>query len=217
MMQPLRVVLATGNAGKAREFGRLLGSALSVQPMPGSIDLPPETGETFAANARLKAEAVAAAMGGNRAVLADDSGLQVAALGGRPGVLSARFASEDARDEENVDKLLAELGDRADRDARFVCSLCLVLPERWTKEGKPRLVEVEGQLDGDITSAPRGTDGFGYDPVFQPKGWSLTLAEATAENKDGVSHRGAASRALLKRLTELGLVGSGDAWADRGT
>lgn len=197
------MVLATGNAGKAREFARLLAPALSVQTMPASLILPEETGETFAANARLKAEAVAAALGGSVAVLADDSGLEVAALGGRPGVLSARFAGEGARDEDNVRRLLAELGDMTNREARFACSLCLLLPEGGPRARSARLIEVEGELKGEVTPAPRGTDGFGYDPVFQPRGWALTLAEAAPEDKDRVSHRGAATRALLARLAEL--------------
>jgi XTP/dITP diphosphohydrolase len=206
---PLAVVLATGNAGKAREFGRLLGSAFRVRPMPGSVVLPEETGGTFAANACLKAQAVFAALGGSFAVLADDSGLEVAALEGRPGILSARFAGEGARDDENVGKLLGELSGAADRRARFVCSLCLVLPEEHAAGRASHLVEVEGVLEGAITRAPRGTDGFGYDPVFQPEGWTHTLAEAAPEDKDRVSHRGAAARALVARLGECGLVRHG--------
>jgi len=209
------VVLATGNAGKAPELARLLGRRFFLEPMPSSILLPVETGQTFAANACLKAEAVAAALGGSVAVLADDSGLEVAALGGRPGVMSARFAGEGARDEENVTKLLAELAGGPDRQARFVCSLCLFLPDSRGSRGAPRLVEVEGVLSGEVTLAPRGNAGFGYDPVFQPAGWSLTLAEALPRDKDRVSHRGAAARALLERLAELeqtapeGVVGHG--------
>ena len=194
---PTVVVLATGNAGKAREFGRLFGGAFEVRVMPASVGLPEETGETFAANARLKAEAVFRALGGDVAVLADDSGLEVGALGGRPGVLSARYAGERAGDADNVAKLLAELAGGADRRARFVCSLCLLLP-------RGRRVEVEGFSLGTITRAPRGEDGFGYDPVFQPGGWQLTLAEASPEDKDRVSHRGAAARELLRRLSREG-------------
>jgi XTP/dITP diphosphohydrolase len=204
--EPPRVVLASGNAGKACEFARLLGPRLSLQPMPGSILLPKETGQTFAANARLKAKAVARALGGSSAVLADDSGLEVTALGGRPGVMSARFAGEGARDEDNVSRLLAELGDSPRREARFVCSLCLVVPHGWAGEGAGRVVEVEGVLRGEVTIAPRGSAGFGYDPVFQPEGWSLTLAEVSPQEKDQVSHRGAAAQTLLGRLAVLGLI-----------
>jgi len=186
------IVLATGNAGKAREFGRLLDGGRLVQPLPAGITLPEETGQTFAANALLKAEWVFAALGGRIAVLADDSGLEVSALGGRPGVLSARFAGPAATDQENVARLLDELVGCDDRAARFVCCLCLTLPGDR--------IQVEGVTEGVITSAPRGEDGFGYDPVFQPLGWELTLAEAAPVDKDGVSHRGAAARALLAAL-----------------
>jgi non-canonical purine NTP pyrophosphatase (RdgB/HAM1 family) len=117
---PTVVVLATRNAGKAREFDRLLEGAFDLRTLRADIALPEETGETFAENARLKAETVFAALGGSTAVLADDSGLQVTALRGAPGVQSARYAGENARDEENVQKLLAELRGRGDRTARFL-------------------------------------------------------------------------------------------------
>jgi XTP/dITP diphosphohydrolase len=190
------VVLATGNAGKVREFDRLLAGAFTVLPMPRGISLPEETGETFAANARLKAEAVFRQLGETTAVLADDSGLEVTALGGKPGIYSARFAGERATDAQNVAKLLAELEGAADRSARFACALCLAVPE-CSAPAACHLVEVEGVTRGSITLAPLGLDGFGYDPVFQPDGWTLTLAEASPADKDAVSHRGAAARALL--------------------
>lgn len=196
------LVLATANAGKAREFGRLLGSALSVESMPSWVHLPEETGETFAENARLKARSVFVTLKGRAAVLADDSGLEVAALGGRPGVVSARFAGEGASDRANVGRLLAELAGCPKRDARFVCCLCLVLLDGST-------LEVEGTCPGTITETPRGNDGFGYDPVFFPEGWMLTLAEAGPEDKDRVSHRGAAARALLSALEKKGLLARG--------
>jgi XTP/dITP diphosphohydrolase len=200
------VVLATGNAGKVREFGRLLGDAFVVHTMPASVVLPEESGQTFAANARIKAEAVFEALGGKTAVMADDSGLEVDALQGRPGVFSARFAGEDAGDDANVAKLLGELSGCADREARFVCSLCLVLPTQEGSRNAVRVVEVDGLSEGTVTLGPRGTDGFGYDPVFQPEGWSTTLAEASPEEKDRVSHRGAAARALVALLREEGVV-----------
>ena len=207
MTEPLRVVLATGNPGKAREFGRLLGPSLLVDSLPGSIALPEETGMTFMANARLKADSVAEALGFSAAVLADDSGLEVTGLHGRPGILSARFAGDGAGDEKNVAKLLRELGDSKQRGARFVCALCLVLSTPLAVKAGVRHVEVEGVLTGTITWAPRGLDGFGYDPVFLPAGWALTLAEAKPADKDRVSHRGAASRALLRLLLELHVLG----------
>ncbi len=203
MKAVLPVVLATQNAGKVREFNRLLAAAFDVRPLPLGVSLPAETGETFAANARLKAEWVFAALGAEDAVLADDSGLEVRALGGRPGIFSARFAGERATDADNVAKLLRELTGAADRTARFVCALCLALPPTITVAGCG-LLEVQGVTNGRITAAPRGLDGFGYDPVFQPDGWDLTLAEASPEDKDRVSHRGAAARALLDCLPGTG-------------
>ncbi len=196
MKKGTSVVLATGNAGKVREFNRLLAGVFKVQPLPEGIGLPPETADTFAANARLKAESVFQALGGDQAVLADDSGLEVAALGGRPGIFSARFAGESASDADNVAKLLRELFSASDRSARFVCALCLLLPGAQQQGA----LEVRGVTNGFITLAPRGDDGFGYDPVFQPEGWDLTLAEASPEDKDRVSHRGAAARLLLDCL-----------------
>ncbi len=214
-----RLVLATTNTGKAREFSRLLAGVFQVETVPPSLRLPEEKGQTFVENARLKAEAVFAALGGEVAVLADDSGLEVVALGGRPGVLSARYAGEGASDDENVAHLLDELEGITDRRARFVCALCLMLPAAapearsfvWSAQQRAssasdiaerarQIVEVMGTLEGTITEAPRGSGGFGYDPVFQPCGWRVTLAEASPQDKDRVSHRGAAARALLERL-----------------
>ncbi len=229
------VVLATRNSGKAREFGRLLEGAFALRVVPADIALPEETGETFAENARLKAATVFAALGGETAVLADDSGLQVKALGGSPGVQSARYAGHDAGDEENVRKLLAELSGSDDRTARFVCVLCLILPRAQRDAGKvveagetvearemtsagktPRVFVAEGLLEGTIAPSPRGTDGFGYDPIFEPFGWTETLSEAHAADKDRVSHRGAAARALLIRLRTDGVItdGTADGTAD---
>lgn len=205
------VVLATRNAGKVREFDRLLGGAFVVLPLRPGVALPPETGATFAANARLKAQAVFQALGGAQAVLADDSGLEVTALGGKPGIYSARFAGEHATDAENVAKLLADLDGAADRSARFVCALCLAVPDEGVPgaPGGPtlcRFLEVEGVSEGAIVGAPRGLDGFGYDPVFQPARWQVTLAEASPDDKDRVSHRGAAARALLECVDRLGEI-----------
>ncbi len=201
------MVLATRNAGKAREFGRLLGPVMSVEALDACIDMPDETGSTFVDNARLKAEAVAAALGGATAVLADDSGLEVDALDGRPGVFSARFAGDGASDGQNVAKLLTELSDVQDRGAGFVCCLCLCLPSATDAPAGARLVEVRGVLRGQIVREPRGDDGFGYDPVFEPEGWSETLAEAAPRDKDKVSHRGAASRELIRHLQAMGFDG----------
>ena len=198
----LNVVLATRNAGKAREFGRLLVDAFEVEPLPDGIEMPDETGSTFRDNARLKAQAAFEALEQRRAVLADDSGLEVTALDGRPGVQSARYAGEAATDDENVAKLLRELEDAVDRSARFVCSLCLLLPASAPTD-QPVMLEVRGDSPGLIEEAPRGEDGFGYDPVFRPLAWTETLAEAAPLRKDEVSHRGAAARSLLELVREL--------------
>ena len=205
----LAVVLATRNPGKARELGRLLGGSFNIDVLPA------EAGATFAENARQKAEAVFDSLGGGFAVLADDSGLEVQALGGAPGVKSARYAGENASDRQNVAKLLAELDEVEDRGARFVCSLCLIIP--FADAGAPdcgdygdRVVfEVAGSTEGVIELEPRGTEGFGYDPVFRPLGWDETLGESSTECKDAVSHRGTAARALVDRLRIEGWLPGG--------
>ena len=208
MTHRLTVVLATRNAGKAREFGRLLDEAFEVEPLPDEMEMPEETGSTFRENARLKAEAAFEALEKQRAVLADDSGLEVGALDGRPGVQSARYAGDTATDEANVAKLLDELQGVVDRSARFVCSLCLLLPANAPTD-EAVMLEVRGESAGVIEEAPRGDDGFGYDPVFRPLGWAETLAEAAPARKDEVSHRGAAARSLLGLLRESQAVPRG--------
>lgn len=200
-----RIVLASRNAGKAREFERLFHGRFQVHALPAEVVLPEETGETFRDNALLKAEAAFAALGCRTAVLADDSGLEVRALGGRPGVQSARYAGEHATDHDNVSKLLRELRGVEDRRASFVCWLCLLLPEEGA--AAPVRVEARGEAEGAIEQTARGGDGFGYDPVFRPTGWRQTLAEATPQAKDSLSHRGAAARVLLATLEERGLIG----------
>ncbi|MCX8033476.1 MAG: RdgB/HAM1 family non-canonical purine NTP pyrophosphatase [Thermoleophilia bacterium] len=200
------LVLATRNLGKAQEMERMLGGAFRVRPLPEWVDMPPEDGETFADNARLKARAVFRALGGSVAVLADDSGLEVDALGGKPGVYSARYAGQGASDDANVAKLLRELEGHGDRRARFVCALCLILPAAGREACEARVIEVSGTCEGSVACEPRGEGGFGYDPVFIPEGWGITLAEASPADKDRVSHRGAAVRALLGRLCELGII-----------
>jgi XTP/dITP diphosphohydrolase len=204
----LSVVLATRNAGKAREFGRLLAGAFTVEPLSEDVDMAEEAGRTFRDNALLKAQAVFEALEGRCAVLADDSGLEVKALGGRPGVHSARYAGESATDDENVTRLLEEMNGVVDRGARFVCSLCLMLPALTPTDGSV-VLEVRGESEGVIEQRPRGDDGFGYDPVFRPMGWKETLAEASPARKDAVSHRGAAARALLELVRGRGMVPGG--------
>lgn len=186
-----RVVLATGNPGKIREFRRILGD-LDVVLVPRSelgLPEPAETGATFTDNALLKARAASEATG--LPALAEDSGLEVDALDGAPGVRSARYAGEHADDEENNARLLAALegvpGPR--RTARFVAVVVLVTPD-----GRDRVER--GVLEGRIVREPRGTAGFGYDPLFVPAGHERTNAELAGEEKDAISHRGRALREI---------------------
>lgn len=203
----LRVVIATRNRGKAREFGRLLGGGFSVEALPDTVRLPEETGVTFAENGLLKALSVFAALEGTVAVLADDSGLEVEALEGDPGVRSARYAGEAATDEANVTLLLSRLGDTLDRSGRFVCALAMVVPTKT--EGVPLIYEFTGELAGSIASVPAGARGFGYDPVFVPAGWDMTLAEADPGQKDAVSHRARAVAGLLDAVMRGEVVSGG--------
>lgn len=200
------LVIASGNAGKLREFAALLADfPLQVRPQPEGLEVE-ETGATFAANARLKAEAVARASG--CWALADDSGLAVEALGGRPGGHSARYAPTDA---ERITRLLAELAAAAakgaaagmppNRRAAFVAALAVADPE-----GMVRL-EVEGRCEGRIIEAPRGAGGFGYDPVFLVPKLDLTFAEMDKATKSRVGHRGRAFAALEPRLRALLAMG----------
>ena len=184
-----RLLLATRNAHKLREFGRLVGS-YEIEPLPEGVALPPEDGETFAANALGKARAAAAATG--RPAIADDSGIEAAALGGRPGVRSARFAGPEASDEQNLAKLLAEAP--AGSALGYVCAIAHVDPA----SGEERLFE--GRCTGTLAVAPRGDGGFGYDPAFVPDGEVRTMAELSDPEKDAISHRGNAARALLAWL-----------------
>ncbi|MFN9547583.1 MAG: RdgB/HAM1 family non-canonical purine NTP pyrophosphatase [Cyanobacteriota bacterium] len=197
MTSPTPLVIASGNAGKVREFAALLaGLPLVVQPQPEGLEVE-ETGVTFAENARLKAEAVAHATG--CWALADDSGLTVDALGGAPGVLSARYA---ASDEARIARLLAELAaagasEAPRRGAAFVAALALADPG-----GSVRLA-VEGRCEGRIVEAPRGVGGFGYDPVFLVPELNLTFAEMDKATKGRVGHRGRAFALLEPGLREL--------------
>lgn len=211
--QELRVVLATRNPGKAHEFGRLLGAGFRVEPLPDDVEMPEETGVTFAENARLKAVGVYRSLGCGTAVLADDSGIEVPALGGAPGVRSARFAGAEADDRRNVALLLERLARHPDRTARFVCALVLALPGG---ADAPELVETEGVLNGAVAETPLGSQGFGYDPVFRPDGWALTLGEASGDEKDAVSHRARAVRSLLDTLSRRGVVAAGPDEAPKG-
>ena len=184
----VRLLLATRNAHKVREFGRLL-PGLELDPLPEDVVTPPESGTTYAENALIKARAAAEATG--RAAIADDSGVEAEALGGRPGVRSARFAGADASDGDNLAKLRREAppGSRLE----YVCVIAHVSPG-----GEETLFY--GRCAGTMAAEGAGTRGFGYDPVFVPDGDRRTLAELSDEEKDTISHRGLAARALLEWL-----------------
>ena len=200
------VVLATRNAAKLRELARILGvddpggpriKLVDLDEFPGAPDVP-ETGATFEENALLKARAIADYTG--LPAVADDSGLCVDALSGMPGVLSARWAGGHGDDRANLDLVLAQVADVPDArlGARFVCAAALVAPGR-----APREWVVTGQVEGRLVRQPRGSGGFGYDPIFLPDGFGQTTAEMTAEAKDAISHRGRAFRALTPFITGM--------------
>jgi XTP/dITP diphosphohydrolase len=193
----VRLVLATRNPHKLRELRELLAPH-ELEPLPDDIELPPESGTTFADNALTKARSAAGATG--RPAVADDSGIEAAALGGAPGVWSARYAGDSATDEENLAKLLREVPADGDRRVAYVCALAFVDPG-----GEERLVE--GRCEGTLAHQPRGEGGFGYDPAFVPADYTdgRTMAELPPEEKDAISHRGRAARALLGQLPDLGL------------
>lgn len=186
-------VLATANPDKAAEIQAILGPGVRLLPRPESVGEVDETGDTLEENARLKARALAGATG--RPAIADDTGLEVAALGGRPGVYSARFAGEEATYADNVAKLLAEMEAMSDRTARFRTVAFVAWPDG-------RELWAEGAVDGRIASSAGGSDGFGYDPVFVPEGGERTFAQMAAEEKNAVSHRGRAFRALAALLAD---------------
>jgi XTP/dITP diphosphohydrolase len=193
----MKIVLATANPGKQREFAALLGPCGIELVLQSDLGIPSieETGQTFEENALLKARHAAAL--GKIPALADDSGLEVDALGGRPGVYSARFAGPKASDEDNNAMLLRELRDRKDgeRTARYRCVLALV-----RSRDDPTPLMAQGTWEGRIASEPKGQGGFGYDPYFIPEGLERTAAELSAAQKNALSHRGAALRALIARF-----------------
>jgi len=185
----VRLLVATRNAHKLRELGRLL-PGIALDPLPDGVPTPPEDGGTYAANALIKARAAAAAMG--RAAIADDSGIEADALGGAPGVRTARFAGEDATDAENLAKLAAEAPPGS--GLRYVCVIAHVAPD-----GAEHMFEAT--TSGTVADRPRGDGGFGYDPLFVPaNGDGRTMAELTDAEKDAISHRGRAARALQEWL-----------------
>ena len=192
MFKP-KMVVATGNANKLREFSQLfIDYEVVSQKEMGFLEEVEETGVTFAENALIKARAAAKALG--VPALADDSGLCVTALGGAPGVYSARY-SGDHNDKSNREKLLKELGDSVDRTAYFQCAIALVYPN-----GKELIAE--GRTYGNILFEERGEGGFGYDSLFESVDLKKSFGEATAEEKNAVSHRNRALKALLEKLDE---------------
>lgn len=192
----MRLLLATHNEHKLREFARLLerpeGHGWTLQPLPDGVRLPPEDGDTFAQNALGKARAAAAATG--QLSIADDSGIAAAALGGAPGVRSARYAGEDASDEQNLQKLKVQAPPGSGLE--YVCAIAYVDPA-----GRVERV-FEGRCTGRVAPEPRGQRGFGYDPLFLPDDGpvGMTMAELSDEQKDAISHRGRAARALVAWL-----------------
>jgi XTP/dITP diphosphohydrolase len=203
-VSPIRLLLATRNAKKLTELRRILASTdLNDVQVLGLDDVPPfpevpETAATFEGNALAKASSAASRTG--LATVADDSGLEVDALGGMPGVLSARWAGRHGDDAANLQLVLDQLADVPDdrRGAAFVCAAALVVPASTQTAGSQTVVR--GYWRGTLTRAPRGSNGFGYDPIFVPDGDQRTSAELDPAEKDAVSHRGQALRALLPAL-----------------
>ena len=195
----MQLLIATRNRHKTREFAQLLGAEFSVSDLSKYPDIPAaaENGKTFAENAIEKA--LAASKSVDCLVVADDSGLEVHALGGAPGIFSARYAGEDATEVQNIEKLLRELCAQSvptSRRARFRCVLAVA------RRGE--LIDtVDGTVEGNIAEEPRGKDGFGYDPVFVPAGFDHTFAEMPIELKNQLSHRARAVVALRERLRQM--------------
>jgi XTP/dITP diphosphohydrolase len=189
----LNLVLGSRNAHKRRELDALLAPH-QLSALPARIQLPPENGVSFTENALLKARATAQATG--REALGEDSGIVVPALGGAPGIRSARYAGEQATDEQNVSKLLRELESVEDRRAAYACALVFVAPD-----GEEKIFEAE--CHGRIARAPRGSGGFGYDPIFVPDEGSgdVTMASLAPDEKNAISHRGRAARLLREWLS----------------
>lgn len=195
----MQLIVATRNGHKKREFRELVGTdgeVIDLTEFP-KIEMPNETGRSFVENAVLKAVAISTDRQ-LRAwlVIADDSGLEVEAVGGAPGIYSARYAGENASDTENINKLVGELKNVANRSARFRCVIAAA------RDGK-LFGTFEGVVEGRIVDFPRGTNGFGYDPVFQPNGFEQTFGEMAPDLKNKISHRAQAVTALRQALREI--------------
>ena len=190
-----RLVVATRNEHKLRELGEIL-TEVELEPLPPGVGLPPEDGATFDDNALVKARAARRATG--EEAIADDSGIEARALGGAPGVRSARFAGPDATDEQNLSKLLRELDRGDDRAVAYVCVIAHV-----GEDGDEALFD--GRCEGALAREPRGSGGFGYDPAFVPEDTGpddeRTMAELNREEKNAISHRGRAARRLAEYLS----------------
>jgi XTP/dITP diphosphohydrolase len=198
------IALATQNKGKISEFERLLAEYASDIQVLGLSDFPDmpdveETGSTFAENSLLKARAVSAFTG--LPALADDSGLCVDVLGGAPGIYSARYSGVHGDDAANIRRILSELENQENRSAHFICVVAMTFPS----EDPRSEIEIirEGKLLGSIVRQPLGQAGFGYDPIFLPDGYELTLGEFGAGEKDRISHRGKALRAIAPQISTL--------------
>jgi len=191
-LSAMNLLLATRNQHKTREFTQLLGPNFTLRDLTRTRDLPEirETGRAFEDNGVIKAVAISKVFP-HEMVIADDSGLEVDALNGAPGVFSARYGGGNASDQRNVEKLLREVQDVTKRSARFRCVIALA------KNGK-LLATVAGEVAGTITKSPRGGNGFGYDPIFIPEGFEETFAELPSETKNAVSHRAKAVAELVR-------------------
>ncbi|MCD5323763.1 MULTISPECIES: XTP/dITP diphosphatase [Pontibacillus] len=193
-----RLVVATHNQGKVREFRQLFSKydieTLSLEDLNQDVPEVEETGVTFWENAQLKAETISSLL--NMPVIADDSGLEVDALEGKPGVYSARYAGEPKNDKNNLEKVLSELNGEQNRKARFVCVLALSLP------GEEVIFE-RGTCEGRLAEQAQGETGFGYDPIFIPDGYNRTMAEIGADEKNKISHRSEALEKIETTIREL--------------
>jgi XTP/dITP diphosphohydrolase len=192
----VKVALATKNPGKVREIRAILAGVDVVAPSPEWVP-PEETGATYLENALLKARSLVSSSG--MPAMADDSGIEVDALGGAPGPLSARYAGPAATDEENLAKLIEVVLASSVRTARYRCVAVLVMPDGAS-------FVAEGTVEGTLVTEPRGSGGFGYDPIFVPLGHIRTMAELDPVAKDAISHRGKAFGALLPQISRLGPV-----------
>lgn len=193
----MRIVLATRNQGKIRELARIFAEVLPAVKLLGTdnfsglVDVE-ETEDSFEGNSLLKARAVSAFT--NLPAIADDSGLAVDYLGGAPGIFSARYSGAHGDDEANLQKVLAEMSGITNRGAQFVCAAAFVAPNGYEKV-------LRAEMAGTLVEAPRGSNGFGYDPIFLPEGFSQTTGEMDAQLKDSISHRGKAMRALAQLIS----------------